>query len=182
MANMRENAYEHSVLCVRSSNVECSFRPVVGMSEHDASNLLLVNTRTIVRFQATVGFRKRASLRGVSLEYLKCSENDTYTDLMLHRRKETVDESDRGEHDNALFLQEFKEFVKCSTSTNTDFGNQCDAANFNQAFVLVECRQYAENSSCCTQNRSKLIAYEKQKAHLFKVLTENFPDSKKPLF
>lgn len=82
--------------------------------------------------------RKRTSLRGVSLKYLKCTENDTSTDSMLRNIGETVHESNHGEYDSSLFFQKFYEFAECSTLTNTECGNQCDLAEINRSFSSVE--------------------------------------------
>lgn len=104
MSTMLHTRLEAPQLSTRFSVSGCSSRRAAALSQKDAGNLLPVNTRTIVRFLATLELIKRAFLRGVLMEYLKSSVNDPSTDAMTSRKNTIFDAMYQEDYSDEIFL------------------------------------------------------------------------------
>lgn len=115
------------------------------------------------------------------MKYLKSTANYTSTDEVLSGKNLPPDGAYQDEGSVEFFFQDFGECLNYKTSQtetrNTDYGSPHDLSEGSQFFGFEEGRKYADTYYSGSEHQRKLIAYEKDKTLLFKMLTTNFPDS-----
>lgn len=105
MSSLSEKWCENPFFLSSSTTSECEFRRTVGLSQQDDIDLLLLQIRTIVCFQANLELKKRTPLRGVSLENLIRAVNNTFISSMSCKGGKVFDEIHQNKFSEATFFK-----------------------------------------------------------------------------